>query len=122
MKKGFIILLVTVLCPLVCNAAHPWTDLSDNVSTESLFQQGERVQHQLPLNTDREYTDTHIWCILQSICVINYSTKWPENTTGNISTHPSHSFPLNQPDKLLSHTYCSNNGNSVFIKLHHLII
>ena len=122
MKKGTIILLVTILLPLLCNAAHRRFASSATDPMEDILQLKVYNQQPAPLSTDREYADFDMWCLLQAISATNHSTKWLGGTSGKAPIHIQYT-PLS--------VVCANNSPHilfptddcrVFIRLHHLII
>ncbi len=122
MKKGIIILLVTVLLPLLCNAAHRSFSLSATNTTESIFRQRECARQQSPLENEREYTDSSIWCLFQAFSTTSISAKWQGGATGNSAPHSTHSSLQALPQHISSHLPFPSNWCNVFIRLHHLLI
>lgn len=122
MKKGTIILFVTILLPLLCNAAHRRFASSATVSMMDILQPRKYNRQQPPLDNNREYADFDMWCLLQPLSATSQSVKWQGGASGKSTIHILHTPLLAVLAKTSPHIPSPDEDCSVFIRLHHLII
>ena len=122
MKKGTIILLMTILFPLLCSAVQQRIAGSATVPMEDILQPKECNRQQLPFENDREYADFDMWCLLQALSATNHSAKWQGGASGKAVIHILHTPLLAVLANTSPHILSQTDDCSVFIRLHHLII
>lgn len=122
MKKGTIILWLVMCVPLLCLAAQWCQPLSANDRTTEPPCYWEQPEQQSPLEPEREYTTNDMWCLCQALTSSSHATKWQESSAGNATSHTTYSPLSAASGHTSSHPSFPNDGCSVIIRLHHLII
>lgn len=122
MKKGIIILWLVLCVPLLCLAAQWSRSLSAHEPAIEVVPHLEQPHAQSPLGAEREYTTNGMWCILHAIASSNPLVKWQESSAGHATSHLTHTPLFVTLGCTSSHLPFPDNGCSVIIRLHHLII